>query len=188
MDEQLWFTTEHGLYSIAAGPSKPTHVRGRPGGYGTVAADAEMHVVLVSDGRSPSKVSLSTGFGADDADVRLPFRVTSLAVADGEIWAAGSSGGRAVLARLNPNTLKPAMYSPVQALFGAAASVVSWYGKSLLVRGVPRGPLYCLDDRTGARRQQWPGPYGAAALTADGVLVTTPHGIELLDARECLSG
>jgi hypothetical protein len=189
LDDRLWFTTAHGLYSAVAGPGRPKQVAGPRTPLGAVTADATLHTVLAADYGAPSQVYV---YGPTGAMVTAPLQVErpqSLAVVDGTLWLTGTSEGQGELLRLDPVRLFVIGRSPLSGQLGPVPTIVATYGNELLVRGDPSGRfLYCVDAHTGAFKQKWAVPPGAVTLNERGLLLADGQGIRQINARDCLAG
>ncbi|HEY7008995.1 MAG TPA: hypothetical protein VH395_08655 [Jatrophihabitantaceae bacterium] len=189
MDDRLWFTTAHGLYSTVAGPGSPRRVTGPRIRLGPVAADPTLHTVLAADYGSPSKVYVFGPTGEVLSTSLQVGRPDSLATVAGTLWLAGASGAQGELLRLDPVRLSVIGLSPVSGELGKEARIVATFGGELLVRGGLGGrALYCVDAHTGAFKQRWTVPPGAVALNERGLLFADGEGIRQLNARDCLAG
>lgn len=187
LDHQLWIATGHGLYTVRAGSKTPTRLPGPIVSNGALAADPGRHRVLVSDERSPSTVRVWTLRGVTLTQ-RLPIAIDGLVSADGHIWATGSVRHHPILVELNPDRLGPMSYSPLQEQLSGSPEIVAGFSDRFLLRDEPDTALYCVEAHLGGLQQKWSGPSGPATVNEHGVLVASGHGIQELDAGECLSG
>jgi hypothetical protein len=189
MDEQLYFTTDHGLYSFGGG-GKPRRVPGPAIRLGAVTADLPLHQILAADYHSPNRLHVLTSYG-DVTALYLPFpRIESLGVADGKVWSTGEMAGSAAIYQLDPVTLSTKGPGSISPQLGSRDDIVASYGNRLLVRATPDGTsMFCMDATTGAFKQKWTVPaHGAVSLNQRGLLVTTSAGITEQNARDCLAG
>jgi hypothetical protein len=188
MDEQLWFTTDHGLYTAVAGPGAPRLVPQTRRGLWAIAADRTLHRLLVVTETTPARVIAVTTYGPAAA-VTLPISdVTSIAYPEGALWLAGMSAAGPQLLLVDPPKLRVRGDSPVIAQVGSRPRIVGAFQNRLLVRGDPGGhSLYCLDGYSGAVKQRWTVPLGAVTLNETGLLVDAASGIEEINASACLT-
>jgi hypothetical protein len=188
MDEQLWFTTDHGLYTAVAGPGAPRLVPRTRRGLGAIAADRTLHRLLVVAETTPARLIAVTLYGPVAA-VTLPISdVTSIAYPEGALWLSGMSASGPQLLLVDPPKLRVRGDSPVVAQVGSRPRIVGAFQNRLLVRGGADGrALFCLDGYSGAVKQHWTVPLGAVSLNATGLLVDAESGIEDIDARACLA-
>ena len=99
-----------------------------------------------------------------------PFDWGQLAVVAGRIWAVGVTNHGAVLAQLDPQTLRPVRHSPLESRLGPGAVLAATGRHDLLVRtGAGSDALWCIDARSGAIVRAWAHVAGAAVLAPDGV-------------------
>jgi hypothetical protein len=190
MDEQLYFTTDHGLYAVGAGPGQPKQVPGPAIRLSAVTADLANHQILAADTHSPNRLHVLTSYGTVTS-LYLPFpRIDSISATTGKVWATGELQGAAAIFQLDPDTLESKGPGSVSPELGSRDDIVGTYGNRLLVRATPdRTSLLCMDGTTGAFKQKWTVPaHGAVSLNQRGLLVTTSSGIAQLNARDCLAG
>jgi hypothetical protein len=187
MDEKLYLTTDHGLWSAEAGPMAPEQIS-RTARFGAITANLADHQILVADRRSPSRLHVLTSYGAEMVAPLPVAPADSLAVAGDAIWVTGSSAGQARVVRLDSSTLKARELSSLTPPLGSRAQIVGAYGNELLIRSTPGRTLYCTDATTGALKQKWTVPRGAVTLNERGLLITTSDGLAPLNARDCLAG
>jgi hypothetical protein len=189
MDDRLWFTTAHGLYSAAAGPGSPRRVPGPATRLGPVTADGTLHTVLAADYGSPSEVHVYGPTRAISSASLQVGRPDTLAVAADTVWLTGTSGPESVLLRLDPVRMSVIGRSPLSAQLGTRAAIVATFGNELLVRGGRGGhALYCLDAHSGAFKQKWTVPLGPVTINQRGLLLADGAGIRQINARDCLAG
>jgi hypothetical protein len=188
MDEQLWFTTDRGLYTAVAGPGAPRLVPHTRHALWSIAADRTLHRLLVVTQTTPARLIAISTYGPVAA-VTLPLSdVTSIAYPNGALWLAGMSATGPQLLLVDPPKLRVRGDSPVIAQVGSRPRIVGAFENKLLVRGGDDGrSLYCLDGYSGAVKQRWTVPLGAVTLNETGLLVDAEAGIEELNARACLA-
>lgn len=153
--------TGSGLHAAPAGV--------RPGEL--IIADAARHRLLFVDhaGAQTSVRAQLPQHARPDGRGGLPVNTTDLVAAGTQIWAAGyDATNAAVLERLDPGTLRPAVHSVLEHRLPGVL-VVAANARELLVRNVAGGEgLWCVDARSGVVDQSWPGLPGAVAVGPDG--------------------
>ena len=188
MDEQLWFTTDHGLYTAVAGPGEPRLVPGTRHRFDSIAADRTLHRLLVVAHTSPARLVAFSTYGPVAA-VTLPISdVSSIAYPYGALWLSGTSESGPALLLVDPPKLRVRGESPVIARVGSDPRIVGAFQDRVLVRGGADGhSLFCLDAYSGAVKQTWTVPLGAVTLNGTGLLVDAESGIEEINAGACLA-
>jgi hypothetical protein len=188
MDEKLYLTTDHGLYSAEAGPGRPKRIAGPNGSLGAVAVNQNSHEVLAIVAGSPSRLHVLTSYGGHMSAELPTGHGDTMTFSGRAIWVTGHSRGAATLFSINPATLRISLISPLDPQLGRRAAIVGDYDNRLLVYSPSTSALYCVSAFTGAFKQKWTVPTGTAALNERGLLVATKSGIEQLNARDCLAG
>ena len=186
VDGTLWVATGSQLYALPAGDggfAPPLDVAAL-----SLTADPGRHRLLYVTGRVDRYLVRSraaAGVGRDVESV-LPTigPPPTLAVVDGVIWTAGSGASGAVLARLDPTTLR-AGRDRAGRNFGSASMIVTTGDRSLLLRdGGLAGRLWCADAGSGRLLRVWSDRPGTLAVTGgrafasvlDGPLQAVPLG------------
>lgn len=172
-------TTDWIVYRTSVGRggenSEPTEIRN---GQGLVADPQRSRLLITSRWRGyPVVDAQAPSAPKPSATARLPFGTGQVVVVGGQIWAAGSGERGAVLARLDPGTLRVRRYSPLEPRLGPGARVVATGGQVLLVRGSSGGyGLWCVDARSGDVLESWPNAPGALAAGPDGASLLSAAG------------
>lgn len=131
-----------------------------PGRYLSIAADRTRHRLLLFDAESRRPVSYDPTAHVLRTGPKLPFgKGELLADGAGRVWAGGyrfTSGGGAVLVRLDARTLRPIATSPLADQLGPGAELVASGSDVVWVRsGAGGDDLWCVDGRTGRAVQHW---------------------------------
>lgn len=188
MDESLWFTTDHGLYTVQAGPGRPKPVPHVRMPLGPIVADRTLHRVITADRGEPVRLHAFTSFGPL-ASQRVPLAtVNSMAYPTGALWLSGTTPNGPRMVVLDPPSMRIRRVIPVPGQLGHAAAMVGTYRDRLLMRAAPDdSSLYCLDGYTGTFKQVWRLPLGTVSLDGHGLLLDAGHGIDARGAGACLS-
>lgn len=120
---------------------------------------------------------------------RLPFGKGEVVVVGAQIWAAGYGDHGAVLAQLDPGTLRVLRHSPVESQLGPGAQIAAVGKQVLFVRAGSGGDgLWCVDANTGAVLESWPDAAGAVATGPDGayLLQSAGTGPQLITGGLCV--
>jgi hypothetical protein len=186
MDEQLWFTTDHGLYTVTAGPGAPHRVTHMA--LGPIVADRTLHRVVAADRHNPAGLHAITSYGPVAA-MRLPVGdVSSMAYPAGAMWVVGATAAGRQLVVVDAPKLVVRRTSSVGTLLGDRGAIVATFENRLLARGGPSGrTLFCIDGYSGTIKERWTVPPGAVALNERGLLVDSSRGIEEINAQDCLA-
>lgn len=174
----LYLSTDRGVADLGPGRPVPRLIRGMGGAVGPVALDPTRRRVLAMDFGYPTDVwSYRPGHRPEEVTAPLRFSRGSLAVVAGRIWVAGYGNRGALLARLDPATLRPVQRAPAGA-FGAGARIVGRGADVLWLRPADGGgPLSCVDAVTGRVEQRWDLPsMRAVASDHSGAIVATDTG------------
>lgn len=186
-DGQLYMTTDHGVYTVVAGPEPPQRLSRSHAAFGVIGADSEAHVVYAADRRGVLHAFAQV---FPIARIRSPVTpVTSIVGTDGTIWLTG--GGELERSRADLYIPPQASGSPFQAAVsvGPQTTIVASFGRRLLLRnGTAGAQVSCFDAADRTIRQTWRLAPGAVALNERGLLVTSASGIESRNARDCLAG
>lgn len=172
LDGRLYASSTHGVSAVqSSGFGYSTQITPLRGNW-SMAADPSRHRLLLTD-LSGATASVRAQRPTDphpEAQATLPFGKGWVVVTGGgQIWAAGYGNHGAVLARLDPTTLRVVAQSPAAAQLGPGAIVVGTGRESLLVRSGAGGDgLWCVDARTGAVDEAWTAAPGAIAIGPDG--------------------
>lgn len=166
MDGHLYLATPAGLADLAPAASGIALLPTVRGAVSAVTADPARNRLLVLDASVPGAVVVVS---AGRATTRRAFGNLikgSIAVVGDQIWVGGYGGGaragyRAIVARLDPVTLSPVQTSSV-ALKVDRVDVAP--GASNIWVTTSRPGLWCVDARTGAILEEWPG--GVAPVTS----------------------
>lgn len=169
LDGSLYVTSRTGVQRIAAGVSSgslnSTGIRGADG----ITADPSRHRLLLVDAGMPGSIRiLRPGAVSSARAAPAPFMKGELAVVAGQIWAAGYSRTGAVLARLDPVTLRPVRHSDLEPYLGPGGNLVATGPRTLFVRSGAGGEaLWCVDADSGAVRRVWPDLAGSVVVIPD---------------------
>lgn len=123
------------------------------------------------------------------ATARLPFGKGDVVVVGSQIWAAGYGDHGAVLAQLDPGTLRVLRHSPVESQLGPGAQIAAVGKRVLFVRGGSGGyGLWCVDANTGTVVESWSNAPGAVATGPDGAYLLRSAGMppQLLTGGLCV--
>lgn len=190
LDGQLYVTTDTGVSGVdTAGFGYSTRATPVRGGWG-IAADPSRHRLLLMDstgGQATLRAQRPTD-ARPEAQAALPIGKGSVVVVGGDIWAAGYGTDGAVLARLDPASLRVVAVSPAADELGPGAEVVGVGRHVLLVRSGGGGDgLWCVDARSGAIDEKWSSVPGAVAAGPDGgyELTGTRDAPKLLTGGRC---
>ncbi|HZC52037.1 MAG TPA: hypothetical protein VE441_06030, partial [Mycobacterium sp.] len=127
MSGHLYASSGQHLIDIPVrGPARIIPLPDVVGALGPIAADPAHSRVLVLDYHAPSHLWVyRPGHHLIRAPVRLPLATASIAVTRQSIWLGGFAAHAAVLARLNPTTLRPSMTSPLSGQLGQGAVMLT---------------------------------------------------------------
>ena len=175
---RLYLATTTGVSTLpAAGePVRPPALGGRPL---LLAADPvrQRLLAVVLTGRSIRITAWLPGRDRPAVTSPSPIGKGNLVTAGGHVWVAGF-GRRAVLAELDPATLRVDRRSRLAGELGAGALIVDAAARHLLVRaGAASGPvsdLWCVDAANGKVVRHWSPASGSAVLTDRGVDLLSP--------------
>jgi hypothetical protein len=107
--------------------------------------------------------------------IPFPGGLGALAAVDGTGWIVGQGPGGGLVSAVSVDTL--AVGAPLRGLGEQEAELVGVGDRSLFVRvGNGAGTVLCLDGRTGARRQSFPGLRGTVVATHGTALVVDLTG------------
>ncbi|MEO9137708.1 MAG: hypothetical protein ABI345_01450 [Jatrophihabitans sp.] len=149
LDGTLYAATRSGLFALRPGSAAPKPLGGgRPS---VVVADPSRHrVLLITTGSQSFAIrTFAPGIGLGKASALPAGLSPTLAVVGGSIWASYGDASTAVLARLDPRTLRPVLTLAADR-YGSAATIVATGDVSLFLR--PRESpfrLWCVDARDG---------------------------------------
>jgi hypothetical protein len=179
----LYLALSTGLADIAPGADRPKIIPGLSGYIVSVAADPKrdrLLALVLGNGASVRQVTVAGTVLDRQAPVPVgggTLRVTT----DGTIWLGGfgSAADGAVVVRLNPNTLRPVLGSPVSSRVGPSSWIEAAGDHDIWIRSGGDGEgLWCVDGRTGSILQYWPrvdgavtSRRGAAFVLMEGLLV-----------------
>jgi outer membrane protein assembly factor BamB len=185
---RLFVTVDRYVVEVGPGLRVPFHVATMPGPIVAVTADpTRVRLILAYLARQSRVVALSQrpdGRGVVEEGAVLHVNQPTLAVAGGNIWLAGYSGGDA-LARLDPHTLRPVGLSSAESALGLGAYLAAAGASTVWVRGAgDDGELRCLDAATGRQLQSWVVS-GRVAAAAPSALVGTINGAVELELARC---
>jgi hypothetical protein len=172
----LYLATDIGVAELAPGAARPRLIAGLGAANGPMALDAARGRLVIMNVGYPTRVwTYRPGQLPISTGVALPLGGGTVTVVGAAIWVGGFSDRGAVLAKLNPKTLRPVIraakdpYGPGSVIIAGGASV-------LWVRpGNGTDVLACADARTGRIEQRWQ----LAAVTA----VASQHGGALVLTR-----
>ena len=175
----LYLSTSFGVAGLPPGAARPHLIGGLAGAIGPVELDAARNRVISIDLGYPTDVwSYRYGRLPDEARMPVFLRHGTLGVVGQSIWLAGYGDHGAVLMRLNPNSLMPALRVPART-FGAGAVIAGTGAHVLWVRSDDSSNLLaCVDATTGRIEQTW-RVHNVNAVSSDrrGALVATPSGV-----------
>jgi hypothetical protein len=179
----LYLATSSGLADVAPGASEPRILPGLSGFVASVAADPKrgrLLALVLGNGASIRQVTVAGTVSSAPGPAPVPvgggmLRVTT----DGTIWLGGfgSAIDGAVLARLDPKTLKPVLGSPVARRLGGSSWIEAAGDHDIWIRSGGDGDgLWCVDGRTGGILQYWPRVQGAVT-SRDGAAFVLMEGL-----------
>lgn len=149
LDGTLYAATRSGLFALRPGSGSPKAIGGRRPF--VVVADPSRHrlLLIITGSQSFAIRTFSPGIGLGDASALTAGLAPTLAVVRGSIWASYGDPTTAVLARLDPRTLRPRLTLAADR-FGRAATIVATGDLSLFVRA-RESPfrMWCVDVRDG---------------------------------------
>ena len=156
-----------------------------------LTADPQRNRLLITGLRGAyATVRAQSPFAPKPAAIaRLPFGKGEVVAAGPQIWAAGYGDHGAVLAQLDPGTLRVLRHSPVESKLGPGAQIAAVGRQVLFVRAGSGGTrLWCVDASTGTVLESWPDAAGAVATGPDGAYLLQAAGMppELLTGGLCV--
>jgi hypothetical protein len=182
----LYLAANNAVVDIASAKAEPTTIAALTGQYSDIVADPTRSRLLLLDVDQGSHVAAYTpADGRADRGPVAPFGQGGLLVVGGTIWAGGFANAGAVLARLDPRTLKPVVFSELSPQLGPGA--VPWAaGQHVLwVRSGGGGDgLWCVDATSGDQLQYWQYN-GAVASTGGAGFVLQREGPFALQLSTC---
>jgi hypothetical protein len=177
LDGHLFLAATNSVVDIPPGGTDSRPIPALLGQYSDLSADLARHRQVLF-GREGKAMRVVTYRPADGRSTRAaaPFAKGWLAVAGDAIWAGGYANSGAVLARLDPSTLKPVAFSALTPQLGPGAIPVASGGRDVWVRSGSGGDgLWCVDGRTGDSLQYWQYE-GAVASEVGAAYVATSSG------------
>jgi outer membrane protein assembly factor BamB len=188
MGGRLFLTVDRDVVEVGPGLRVPRRIAVTAGPIVALTADPTRNRLILAYVGRPSRVVALVPQPDARASIEqaslLHVNQPTLAVADGQIWLAGYSGGDA-LARLDPATLRPVALSSVESALGLGAYLAGAGASTVWVRGAgDDGELRCLDASTGRQLQSWLVS-GRVAAAAPHALVGTVTGPMELDLARC---
>lgn len=159
LDGDLYIVTANAVVDVPVDRS-PVNVARLSGQYMRITADPLRHRLLLLDDSLLGAVSYDPATRAVRRGPKLPFGKGDLLVdGAGRVWAGGygfTTGGGAVLVRLDPRTLRPIASSSLIGQLGPGAQLVASGSSVIWVRsGAGGDDLWCIDGRTGRPAQRW---------------------------------
>ncbi|HEV7205517.1 MAG TPA: hypothetical protein VGN18_12985 [Jatrophihabitans sp.] len=164
LDGRLYLTYGPELLRVSRDRKRLDLAARLAGSGGPLVADPVRHRLLYLDYYNPLSVrSWSPARGLGPA-APLPMTRGQVAVVAGTIWVGGFGTSGAVLARLDPRTLRAGRPVELAGTLAPGTLLAAAGGRSLFVRaGGAVRPLWCLDARTGAVTQHWDDEPGVVA-------------------------
>lgn len=168
MNGRLFLATAAGVAVVAPG-GRPRVLPRTKGLIASITADPARNRLIAVDSSSPQHLLTISPDGTVEVVATVaPLVSPSLAVADGQIWLAGSADAGDAVVRLDPTSLLPVARSEVSQRAGAGVRVapgdrVVWVSSG---GGLEAQQLWCVDARTGAVGSYWPGMSGAVSSRA----------------------
>lgn len=186
LDGHLYLAANNAVVDIASVKAQPTTIAALTGQYSDVVADPSRSRLLLVDADGGSRVwAYTPADGRADRGPVAPFGKGGLRVVGGAIWAGGFGNAGAVLARLDPRTLKPVVFSELSPQLGPGAVTVSAGEHVLWVRSGAGGDgLWCVDATSGDQLQYWQYN-GAVASTGGAGFVLQREGPFALQLSTC---
>lgn len=177
LDGRLYLTYGPELLRVSADRRRLDLAARLVGSGGPLVADPARHRLLYLDYYNPLSVrSWSPARGSGPA-AALPLTRGQVAVVAATIWVGGFGTSGAVLARLDPRTLRPGRSVAVAANLAPGVLLAAAGDRSLFVRaGGGTDPLWCLDGRTGAVSVRWAYAPGVVAADRGAVALASPDG------------
>ena len=187
MGGRLFLTVDRDVVEVGPGLRVPRRIAVTAGPIVALAADpTRTRLILAYVGRPSRVIALvprPDGPASVEQKSLLGVNQPTLAVAAGQIWLAGYSGGDA-LARLDPATLRPVALSSVESALGLGAYLAGAGASTVWVRGAgDGGELRCLDATSGQQLQSWLVSGRVAAVAAHALVGTVTGPLELDLAR-----
>jgi hypothetical protein len=184
----LYLSSDLGVGDLGPRAKLPAFIPGLRGAVGPIALDPTRHRLIAADLGSPTEVwTYRPGERPIAGRDFLPLTNGSLAVVKGAIWIGGESQRGAVVAQLDPRTLRPRPLRPLGLEFGAGA-VIAGAGEDVLWVSsmTDANALACLDATTGRVEQRW-RVNGVNAVASDrgGALAATSSGLLGLVLSDC---
>jgi hypothetical protein len=180
----LYLSTGLGVADLAPRASRPRPLTGLAGAVGPVVADPSRHRLIAMDLGNPTDLwTFAPGTAPAKAPRPLPLNAATMAVVGPAIWVLGYVGDRAVLGRLDPETLRQTTRVQLPAHLSTRAVLLPGGDRALWLSGPLAGDrLVCADARTGAALQTWQiqgvdsvAPWRGSALVSAGGLSRTIH-------------
>jgi hypothetical protein len=169
LDGRFYVSTPSGVLDLPKSAHRPLLARIHGGD--VIAADPARHRLVDLSFRQMRQL----GLGA-----------ANLAVVAGSVWVAGGGTAHAVLARLEPSSLRLVAASPLAAHLDPTAVISASDDARLLVRtSSSMSSLWCVDGRTGAILQYWPTALGTPVLAGGTVYQLSESGPSQLPAGGC---
>jgi hypothetical protein len=159
LDGQLYLVTYNAVVDVPLS-GQPTAIASLDSQYMSVTADPGRGRLLLFDVVSLSAVSYDPATRAVRSGPKLPFGKGDVLVdGRGRVWAGGyrfTTGGGALLVRLDPRTLRPIASSPLVGKLRPGTQLVASGSSVIWVRsGAGGDDLWCVDGRTGRPAQHW---------------------------------
>ncbi|MEO8889591.1 MAG: hypothetical protein ABI301_03255 [Jatrophihabitantaceae bacterium] len=164
----LYLATTTAVLDITSPNRAPATITSLSGQYTSIVADpARSRLLLLGFDNGARVSSYLPATARSVLGPSAPFGKGDLLVVGGSIWAAGFGGANAVLARLDPTTLRPIVFSELSPQLGPGAIGAAAGTNVLWVRSGAGGDgLWCVDAGTGDQLQYW--QYDGAVASAHG--------------------
>jgi hypothetical protein len=186
LDGHLYLAATNAVVDITAGKIAGTNVTALHGQYLGIVADPARARLLLLDADGALRIATYTP--ADEkaqSGPAAPFGKGDLVVTSDGIWAGGFSAKGAVLARLDPTTLLPVVFSELSPQLGPGAILVAAGERVLWVRaGSGLDGLWCVDSTSGNQLQYWQFE-GAVASRLGLAYITAVDGPQRLQLTGC---
>lgn len=183
----LYLAATNAVVDIASAKGAPTTIGALTGQYSSIVADtARSRLLLFGEDHGPRVSSYTPAGGRSARGPAAPFGKGGLLVVGSSIWAAGYGDTGAVLARLDPGTLRPVAFSELSPQLGPGAIAVAAGAHVLWVRagGIGDDALWCVSATTGDQLQYWQYA-GAVASTRGAGFVAQRDGPLSLQLSGC---
>jgi hypothetical protein len=179
-DGHLYLSSDLGIADLAPGHAHPAFIPGLRGAVGPIAVDPSRRRLIAADLGSPTEVlSYRPGQRPFAGPEFLPLTNGTLTVVGGVVWIGGLGRHGAVIARLDPHTLRPLDWRRLGPEFGRGAVVVGGGERVLWVSSTSdTNFLACVHATTGEVQQRWRlGGVNAVASDRHGALAATSTGL-----------